>query len=344
MNMPRPKRPDGLEISVVVPLLNEEENVAQLVERVRNVLDQERPVVVAEDGVGDASPSIPRWELILVDDGSSDATAMLAREANRKDARVRLVELARRYGQSTAMQAGFDHALGSVVVTLDGDLQNDPADIPRVVEALERGYDLAVGYRERRQDPFLTRRLPSSVANRLIGLVTGVRIRDNGCSLKAYRRELLDRVRLYSDLHRFIPALAVRLAGARVVELPVRHHARARGTSKYGLSRTGSVFVDLLTVKAMKSLREQPLRLFGGLSLSLGIVGTAGLVLSLSFLDVRSEGVFSSLVLPGAFLLMLALAGFLLMGALVIQVAAAAAVRPDSTGPIAREVWQVSST
>jgi len=311
-----------LGLSVVVPVLNEEENVPLLVESVRRAL-------------GEGSD----WELLLVDDGSTDGTAECVRAWVQRDPRVRLVRLARRYGQSTAMQAGFDHALGRVVVTLDGDLQNDPADIPLLVAKLEEGYDLVTGYRERRKDPFITRRLPSLVANRLIALITGVRVRDNGCSLKAYRRELLDRVRLYSDLHRFIPAVATGTAGARIAEIPVRHHARTHGVSKYGLSRVGAVLVDLMTVKTIRSVRAQPLELFGAAALFAGAAG--GAVLGLALHASRSWGgdYTDSMVLPGVGFTLLALGAFLAMGGIVAQVLMTVhhPLLPHR-GPVVREV------
>jgi glycosyltransferase involved in cell wall biosynthesis len=234
-------------LSITVPLYNESESVRPLVAAVRTAL---------ADWPTD-------WELILVDDGSQDDTAQVAGAQALADPRVRLVMLARNYGQATAMQAGFDHARGEFVVSMDGDLQNDPADIPRLVATLAQGYDLVSGYRVHRQDRLLTRRLPSWVANRIIRGLTGVPIRDNGCSLKAYRRDVLYRVRLYSDMHRFIPALAASLAGARISEIPVRHHARRWGSSKYGLSRTFSVLADLLTLTMIRSFREQPFILYG---------------------------------------------------------------------------------
>jgi glycosyltransferase involved in cell wall biosynthesis len=234
-------------LSITVPLYNESESVRPLVAAVRTAL---------ADWPTD-------WELILVDDGSQDDTAQVAGAQALVDPRVRLVRLARNYGQATAMQAGFDHARGEFVVSMDGDLQNDPADIPRLVATLAQGYDLVSGYRVHRQDRLLTRRLPSWVANRIIRGLTGVPIRDNGCSLKAYRRDVLYRVRLYSDMHRFIPALAASLAGARISEIPVRHHARRWGSSKYGLSRTFSVLADLLTLTMIRSFREQPFILYG---------------------------------------------------------------------------------
>jgi glycosyltransferase involved in cell wall biosynthesis len=234
-------------LSITVPLFNEGESVGPLVEAVRHGL----------------AGSAVEWELILVDDGSIDDTAATAARLAEADGRVRLLRLARNYGQATAMQAGFDHARGSVVVSMDGDLQNDPRDIPRLVEKLDEGYDLVAGYRVRRKDRLLTRKLPSWVANRIIRVVTGVPIRDNGCSLKAYRRDVLQRVRLYSDMHRFIPVLAAATAGARIAEIPVRHHARRWGRSKYGLSRTVQVLADLLTITMIQSFRERPFVLYG---------------------------------------------------------------------------------
>lgn len=234
-------------LSIVVPLYNEEESIAHLVEAVRDAM----------------RPWRDDWELVLVDDGSSDGTVRLAGELARQEPRVRIIALARNYGQSTAMQAGFDHARGDIIVSMDGDLQNDPRDIPRLVARLDDGFDLVAGYRVRRQDALLTRKLPSWVANRVIQHITGVPIRDNGCSLKAYRRGVLQRVKLYSDMHRFIPAIAAAVAGAAIAELPVRHHPRLYGRSKYGLGRIGKVAVDLVTINMIRSFREQPLVLFG---------------------------------------------------------------------------------
>ncbi|MGH7622120.1 MAG: glycosyltransferase family 2 protein, partial [Gemmatimonadaceae bacterium] len=227
--MPLPAAPD---LSVVVPLYNEEESVGPLADAVREAL-----------------ASVERWELVLVDDGSRDGTVRIAESLASADPRIVLVQLARNYGQTQAMQAGFDAARGRVVVSMDGDLQNDPRDIPLLIAKLEEGYDLVAGYRMRRQDKVITRKLPSWVANRIIIWLTGVRIRDNGCSLKAYRRDLLDQLHLYSDMHRFLPALAAATANARIAEVPVRHHARRFGTSKYGLSRIAKLLADLLTIK-----------------------------------------------------------------------------------------------
>jgi glycosyltransferase involved in cell wall biosynthesis len=234
------------------------------------------------------------------------------------DPRVRSVHLARNYGQTAAMQAGFDLANGDVVVSMDGDLQNDPADIPQLVAKLHEGYDLVTGYRLRRQDAFLKRKVPSWIANRLIRWLTGVQIRDTGCSLKAYSRDLIRRLHLYSDMHRFIPAVAVATAGARLAEVPVRHHSRQSGTSKYGLSRTWKVLLDLLVIKTIRSFREQPLILFAGMALASVLVssvfGVAALWLVLTREDV-------AVVFPSLCAVFLGLAAYLLMLGLLAEAA-----------------------
>jgi glycosyltransferase involved in cell wall biosynthesis len=233
------------------------------------------------------------------------------------------------------MQAGFDHSRGICVVTMDGDLQNDPRDIPALLSKLEEGYDLVAGYRERRQDAWLTRKVPSWIANRIIQGVTGVAIRDNGCSLKAYRRELLNRIRLYSDMHRFIPAVAVGVAGARLAEIPVRHHPRRHGTSKYGLSRITKVLADLITVKMIRSFRLRPLFLFG---LGAAAVGTIALGAgALAVLERFGAGGDGFLIYPAMALLCLALAVFLIMLGLIGEVVVGRA-RTQGGLPLLREV------
>jgi glycosyltransferase involved in cell wall biosynthesis len=285
------------EISVVCPLFDEQENVRPLVAAIRAAL-------------GDAAS----WEIVLVDDGSRDGTVEAIR-VEARDPRVRLVRLARNYGQSTATRAGLDAAAGQVIVTMDGDLQNDPLDIPRLVAKLDEGYDLVVGYRENRQDRTLSRKIPSFVANRLIRAVTGVPIRDNGCSLKAYRRRVADRLGLYSDMHRFIPALAVGSIGAQIAQIPVRHHARRFGKSKYGLSRVWKVLADLLAVVMLRWFQERPLVMFA-------YCATAALVASASCLLVDLlPGRPGGIVLPGAALLFFGLSIYLLMVGLIAQVA-----------------------
>jgi len=290
-------------ITVVVPVFNEQSNVTPLVDAAARAL---------------AGMS---WELILVDDGSDDGTATEAARIARGDRRVRVIRLARNFGQTAATQAGFDHARGNVVVTMDGDLQNDPADIPRLVAKLNEGYDLVAGWRERRHDTLLTRRVPSWLANRLIRWLTGVPIRDNGCSLRAYRSELLERVRLYSDQHRFIAAVAAALGAARVAEIPVRHHARRWGRSKYGLARAPRVLADLLTIHMIRSFRERPLALFGLGALAAAALGFAfatAAVISLTSFGVAKA---NAVVLPGAALLCWGLACYLVLLGLLAEVA-----------------------
>jgi glycosyltransferase involved in cell wall biosynthesis len=284
-------------------------------------MNEEDNVVPLVDAVRDALLERPSWELILVDDGSQDRTRDIVAELARRDTRVRLVALARNYGQSTAMQAGFDNARGQLVVTMDGDLQNDPRDIPLLLDELAKGYDLVAGYRIRRQDRIVTRKIPSWFANRIIRWITGVSIRDNGCSLKAYRSELLTRMRLYSEMHRFIPALAAGTAGARITEVGVRHHARARGESKYGLSRIFRVLADLMAIKMIRSFRLQPLLLFAGLAAAATVLGALGLAASVLAFTWFSAPDAASLVFPSISLLFFALALFLMMLGLVGEVA-----------------------
>ena len=294
------------ELSIVVPLYNEAESVGPLVDAVREALEAQ-----------------PSWELVLVDDGSRDSTAQVAGALAAADPRVVLLQLARNYGQTQAMQAGFDRASGRIVVSMDGDLQNDPRDIPLVVAKLEEGFDMVAGYRMRRQDKIVTRKIPSWVANRMIIWLTGVRIRDNGCSLKAYRRDLLDQLHLYSDMHRFLPALAAATANARIAEVPVRHHARRFGVSKYGLTRVAKLLADLLTIKMIASFRERPLAMFGLGALLCGLFATAFFAAWLgSFVNpaVSPDGSpMNAYVFPGSALLCIALAVFLTMLGLIAE-------------------------
>ena len=253
------------ELSIVVPLYNEEESLPLLVERLLAVL---RPL---------GRP----FELVLVDDGSSDATAVVLRRLAAATPELVAVLLRRNYGQTPAMAAGFDASRGGVIVTLDGDLQNDPADIPMLLEQLRQGFDMVSGWRHQRQDHAVSRLLPSRIANRLIARVTGVRLHDYGCSLKAYRRELVEDMNLYGELHRFLPALAF-IEGARISEVKVNHEARRFGKSKYGIDRTFRVLMDLLTVWFMKRFLTRPMYVFGlgGLSaILMGVLLSAYLLL-----------------------------------------------------------------
>jgi glycosyltransferase involved in cell wall biosynthesis len=206
------------------------------------------------------------YELICVDDGSQDGTPQLLQELIVQFSQIKAVILRRNYGQTSAMAAGFHYAQGEILITMDGDLQNDPVDIPCLLERLNEGYDMVCGWRKNRQDDTLTRLLPSKIANLLIGIVTGVKLHDYGCSLKAYRSELVADMNLYGELHRFLPALAF-IEGAKITEMPVRHHARRHGKSKYGLGRTFRVVMDLFTVFFMKKFLTQPMHVFGLLGL-----------------------------------------------------------------------------
>lgn len=254
-----------LALSVVVPIYNEVASIPHLIDAVATTL----------------SANQLSYEIVCVDDGSQDGSTELLLELARSRPDLKAVILRRNYGQTAAMSAGFKHAQGRIIVMLDGDLQNDPADIPALLAKIEEGYDLVSGWRKERQDAALTRLLPSKIANWLIGKVTGVKLHDYGCSLKAYRSELVADMNLYGELHRFLPALAY-IEGARISEIPVRHHARRYGTSKYGLGRTFRVVMDLLTVFFMKKFLTRPMHVFGlfGL-LSFGVGLFLGLYLTI---------------------------------------------------------------
>lgn len=235
-----------LDLSVVVPIYNEEESIPHLVKEVHDALD----------GSG------LDYELICIDDGSSDRSFELLTEISGKDPRLVAGQFRRNFGQTAAMQAGIDASRGRVVVTMDADLQNDPRDIPSMVRKLDEGFDMVAGWRANRKDTFLNRRLPSILANRLISSTTKVRLHDYGCTLKAVRREVAKEMRLYGEMHRFIPAVAS-LIGARVAEVPVNHRARQFGSSKYGIGRTLRVILDLLTVLFLRSYLARPMQVFG---------------------------------------------------------------------------------
>ena len=257
-----------LAVSVVVPIMNEVESLPHLISAIATTLIAQHL----------------SYEIICVDDGSTDGSAEFLKQEAQTRTDLKAVLLRRNYGQTAAMAAGFNYARGTAIVTLDGDLQNDPADIPRLLAKLEEGYDLVSGWRQERQDAALTRLLPSKIANWLIGIVTGVRLHDYGCSLKAYRWELVEDMHLYGELHRFLPALAY-IEGARITELPVRHHARRYGRSKYGLWRTFRVVMDLLTISFMKTFLTRPMHVFGLFGLLSMVSGTV-LGLYLTFLKL----------------------------------------------------------
>ncbi|MCA8951275.1 MAG: glycosyltransferase family 2 protein [Planctomycetes bacterium] len=259
---PPPAVGSAPEISVVVPIFNERDNVMPLYEALTFALGaMRRP-----------------YEIVLVDDGSRDGTRDVLRSIAASDARVRLVMFRRNYGQTAAMAAGFRSCRGGIVVSMDGDLQNDPADIHRLVARLEDGFDVVCGWRKNRQDRALTRLLPSLIANFLIARVTGAHIHDTGCSLKAYRSWVVRSLTLYSDMHRFLAALGAGL-GARITELPVRHHARLAGKSKYGLGRVFRVLADLVGIKMLIQFAAHPIRWFTLLALPLFVLGALMLAL-----------------------------------------------------------------
>ncbi len=237
-----------MDISLVIPVYNEEESLPLLFDAIHIALD-----------------SLPRtWEILFIDDGSSDKSLSVLRTLAEKDPEhIRVVAFRRNFGQTAAMSAGIDHAQGEVIVLLDADLQNDPADIPMMLEKLDEGYDVVSGWRINRQDTYLTRTLPSNMANGLISRVTGVNLHDYGCTLKAYRREVLTGFRLYGEMHRFIPVFA-HSVGAKIIEVPVNHHPRRFGEAKYGLERILKVLLDLFTVKFLLSYSAKPIYLFGG--------------------------------------------------------------------------------
>jgi glycosyltransferase involved in cell wall biosynthesis len=247
-----------LDVSVIVPVYNEEESLPHLIEELHRAL----------------SPTGLRYELVLIDDGSKDGSWSLLERLAENDPALNLVRFRRNFGQTAAMQAGLDAARGSRVVTIDADLQNDPADIPALLAKLDEGYDLVAGWRKYRKDPFLNRRLPSMIANRLISLATRVKLHDNGCTLKAMTYEVAKELRLYGEMHRFIPAVAS-WVGARILELPVNHRPRRFGQSKYGIGRTLRVVLDLITVRFIQSYLTRPMQVFGLAGLTVLALGTA---------------------------------------------------------------------
>ena len=282
-----------MELSIIVPLYNEEECVRPLYEAI----------------VRGVAPITDSFEILFVDDGSQDATCQLAAEIARRDSHLKVIRFRKNYGQTPAMAAGIDHAMGRILVTMDGDMQNDPADIPALVNKINQGFDIVVGWRHKRQDKLLTRKIPSKIANWLIGKVTGVPIRDNGCSLKAYRAELIKQVPLYSEMHRFIPAMTS-IAGARIAEIKVRHHARQFGVSKYGLSRIYKVLLDLLAIKTLISFASRPLLWFASLAVPAALISLVAFFSSFSAF-FSGEGQ-PGLVMPGIAVLFAALTVFLL--------------------------------
>jgi glycosyltransferase involved in cell wall biosynthesis len=290
------------DLSVIAPLYNEEESVGPLYRAIIGALD----------------PMGMSYEILFVDDGSRDGTFGKAKDLAGKDAHLRVIRFRRNYGQTPAMAAGIDHARGKILITMDGDLQNDPRDIPLFIEKIGEGFDIVCGIREKRQDKLITRKIPSKVANWLIGKVTGVPIRDNGCSLKAYRSDVIKAIPLYSEMHRFIPAMAS-IAGSRIAQIPVRHHARKYGKSKYGLSRIYKVLLDLLMIKTVVSFSSRPMFWFGGMA-SLPALGSFFAFAYAISLWKSSDGE-SLVVLNGIAMLLGSLAVFLLFAGALSELA-----------------------
>jgi glycosyltransferase involved in cell wall biosynthesis len=275
-----------MRLSIIVPFYNEAESIEAMY----------RAIVAAMQPL-----AIP-YEMVFVDDGSQDTTLALASKLARNDSRVRVVQFRRNFGQTPAMAAGIEHARGEILVTMDGDLQNDPGDIRYFLEKIDEGYDIVVGWRFNRQDKLVSRKIPSQIANRLISSVTGVRIHDNGCSLKAYRASIIKSIPLYSEMHRFIPAMAS-IAGPRIAEIKVRHHARQFGKSKYGISRVYRVLLDLLVIKTLASFLARPLRWFWLLSMPLFLAGVG--LLGGELIGVLTGTSLPSLPIAGAGLIFL---------------------------------------
>ncbi|HDH06107.1 MAG TPA: glycosyltransferase [Nitrospirae bacterium] len=244
-----------MKVSVVIPLHNEEENIEELYAALKSVMDAEKN----------------DYELLFIDDGSTDGTLDILEPIGQKDTKVRLLRFRRNFGKAAAWAAGFDHALGDVIVTIDGDLQNDPKDIPKMV-ALIGEYDIVNGWRKKRKDPYIIRRFPSIIANWIISRVTGVKLRDYGSGLKAYKAEVVKNINMYGEMHRFIPAVAS-WYGVKIKEIETTHHPRRHGKSKYGISRTLMVILDLITVKFLQSFSTKPLQAFGPIGLLCGLSG-----------------------------------------------------------------------
>ena len=283
-----------MDVSIVVPLYNEQESIRILHRAISEAM----------------APTSLDYEIIFVDDGSCDGTFNIAERLACDDRKLRIIKFRRNYGQTPAMAAGIDHAQGTIIVTMDGDLQNDPLDIPILIEKMGEGFDIVVGWRYNRKDKLISRRIPSKIANWLIGKVTGIPIKDNGCSLKAFRAKVIKNVPLYNEMHRFIPAMAS-IAGPRLAEVKVRHHAREFGKSKYGLSRIYKVLLDLMTIKMVASFASKPLRWFTLLSLPFLVISM--LIIVGSLVSLAAGGTIA-IPIVGSGLIFFTLAAFLIVG------------------------------
>jgi len=286
-----------VQVSIVVPLYNEQDSVQLLYQAITDAV----------------AGHFSDYEIIFVDDGSRDSTFELAAQMAAEDKRLRVLKFRKNYGQTPAMAAGIDHARGDVIVTMDGDLQNDPKDIPHLVDKIREGFDIVVGWRFNRKDKLITRKIPSRIANWIIGKVTGVPIKDNGCSLKAYRANTIKNVPLYNEMHRFIPAMAS-IAGPRLAEVKVRHHSRQYGQSKYGLSRVYKVLLDLMTVKMIASFSTRPLYWFSLLALPFLVISM--IIVTGSVMSALLGGTIS-LSIAGSGVIFFTLAVFLIVGGAV---------------------------
>jgi glycosyltransferase involved in cell wall biosynthesis len=251
-------KPEKVSLSIIIPVFNEAQNLPELFRELAPVLDK----------LGRS------FEVIFIDDGSTDESWRILQSFQQREARVKIIRLRKNFGQTAALAAGFDYARGDVIISLDADLQNDPKDIPLLIDRIEDGYDIVSGWRKSRKDRFFSRRLPSIIANRLISRLTGVRLHDYGCTLKAFRREVIKNVKLYGELHRFIPAIASHM-GVVIAEVKVNHRPRRHGKSKYSFFRFTRVILDMLTVKFLLSYSTRPLQIFGLLGLASGVLGFA---------------------------------------------------------------------
>ena len=247
-----------MDLSVIIPFYNEAQNIPVFFDELCQVLQG----------------SALTWEVLAIDDGSQDATFSLLKEEVIQHKQIKVLRLRKNFGQTAALSAGFDMAQGEIIITMDGDLQNDPRDIPALIAKLREGYDIVSGWREKRQDPFFSRRLPSMIANKMISWVTGVNLHDYGCTLKAFKQEVVKNIRLYGELHRFIPAVASWM-GVTIAEMPVNHRSRKFGRSKYGISRTIRVLLDLITVKFLLTYSTRPIHVFGLWGILSGLAGFA---------------------------------------------------------------------
>lgn len=288
------------EVSVVVPLLNEQDNIGPLYEQITQTLTDKHS-----------------YEIIFVDDGSDDNSFNILSQLQKADTKVLVICFRRNFGQTSALSAGFAHARGEIIIAIDADLQNDPADIPKMIAKLNEGFDVVSGWRRKRHDKAITRLIPSKIANWLISEITGVKLHDFGCTLKAYRREVLAETKLYGEMHRFIPALAS-WSGARIAEMAVNHRPRTSGVAKYGLGRTLKVVLDLITVKFLGSFSTKPIYIFGGLGLAsaLGAIVSGLAVLYQKFISSQHLSMNRNPLLVLTAVLITTTIQFILMGLL----------------------------